>query len=561
MKYILYLLSLFLSVTLYHSKESHPFPSLDDVIHAGITRNKKGEWIISNEFNLDLIATAKYTVGLEIIGWDLLAVKTNKNYPDDLQAEAAGRLEGYLTRRRIWNHWRNLNQKTWDGKSMNESAKVFFLKQEEYIVEMFNSKPNDPVYANAYYLLRQLIGLRDAYNEYVSEEMRIDPIEFHTMTSFGDLLDIVNFGPDRRPDFFNWSLEQLEMYTTRNNHCSALFKVKEDFSDLFFGHNSWFEYSAMTRIFKEYNFNFNLPAIKSRHVLFSSYPANLASNDDFYITSQDLAVIETTNTFYDNNLYDLLTPRSLLTWQRAMISNRLSSTSKEWVQTFARENSGTYNNMFMALDMKKVNLTSGKIDDEAMFIIEQIPGTTEINDVTEYLKYGYWPSYNAVFSKKISKLSKIDEMIEKKPKIRDIIDYQSAARAIIFRRDQSEANNKEGFQKLIRYNDYLNDPASKKSPTLSISARGDLKSYCGGAYDAKMSSVRKAKGKNKTISIIAGPTYENDIPVFKWSDSEKCKNDPRYGLPEVAKFEWYDYHNEFYDEVVYENSEVMKFLE
>jgi hypothetical protein len=73
--------------------------------------------------------------------------------------------------------------------------------------------------------------------------------------------------------------------------------------------------------------------------------------------------------------------------------------------------------------------------------------------------------------------------------------------------------------------------------------------------------VSKAKGKNKTITIIAGPTYENDLPVFKWSDSEICKNDPRFGLPEEAKFEWFDYHNEFYDEFIYENPKIMKFLE
>jgi len=142
-----------------------------------------------------------------------------------------------------------------------------------------------------------------------------------------------------------------------------------------------------------------------------------------------------------------------------------------------------------------------------------------------------------------------------------MIDYHSAARAIIFRRDQGLANSKEGFQQLIRYNDYLNDPVSKNTPTLSISSRGDLKNYCGGAYDAKMSSVSKAKGRNKTISIVSGPTYENDLPVFNWSNSEVCKNDPKFGLPEEPKFEWYEYQSEFYDEIIYHGKEYLNFLE
>ena len=563
MKGLLYHVTTFMLICLNFLKSSQSFHSGADVVYASIHKNESNEWIIENTFNNDRIAAAKYTVGLEKIGWDLLAVKTNKNFPDDLQAEAAGRLEGYLTRERIWNHWRNLNLKTWEGKNMEESSREFFKLQEEYILELYNSNPQDPINANAYYLLRQLNGLRDSYNFYVKDEMKIDDIEFHTITSFGDLFDIKNYNPNNRPDFFNLSLEELELYTTRNNHCSALFKLKEDLSDLFFGHNSWFEYSAMTRIFKEYSFNFNHPSIKSRHILFSSYPGNLGSNDDFYITSQDLAVIETTNTLYDDGLFDLITPRCLLTWQRAMIANRMSSTSKEWVGNFSKRNSGTYNNMFMALDMKKIDLENGIIGNEAMFIIEQIPGTTDINDVTEYLKYGYWPSFNAVFSRKISKLSKIDEMIEKKPSMRDIIDYNTAARAIIFRRDHSKANSKESFQQLIRYNDYLNDPASKGIPTLSISARGDLKNYCGGAYDAKMSSVKNAKGKNKVISIVAGPSLGNNLPEFNWSNSEICKDDPKYGLPEQPKFDWFEYRNEFYDESIYQfdNPELMKFLE
>ena len=34
-------------------------------------------------------------------GWDKLAITTNSQFNDDLQAEAAGRLEGYLSKDRI----------------------------------------------------------------------------------------------------------------------------------------------------------------------------------------------------------------------------------------------------------------------------------------------------------------------------------------------------------------------------------------------------------------------------------------------------------------------------
>ena len=117
-----------------------------------------------------------------------------------------------------------------------------------------------------------------------------------------------------------------------------------DYSDVWFGHNTWTSFASMTRIFKEYKFKTNNKSEKALTIAMSSYPGAINSIDDFYITSQDLFVTETTNSIFNNSLYDLLSPESLLVWQRVMVANRLSTTGKEWVEIFARYNSGTYNN-------------------------------------------------------------------------------------------------------------------------------------------------------------------------------------------------------------------------
>jgi hypothetical protein len=525
-----------------------------DTIMCSIKLNPDGSWSYyegifdPNNF----IASAKYTVGLEKIGWDLLAITTNINYEDELQAEAAGRLEGYLTKDRIWNHYRNLRAKLWNNTNLPENVNSFLTDQEAYIQEIYNKNKTNGVSANAYYLLRQFKGLIEAYNQN-NTARNIDYIEFHIMSSFGDLFDIIYYNNTNIPDFFSWSLDKIESHILTSNHCSALFKVKADLSDLFFGHNSWFYYSSMTRIFKEYYFNFKHESIKSRHTIFSSYPATLASTDDFYITSQDLVVIETTNSMFNSELFSKLTPRSLLTWQRAMIANRISTSSKEWTENFAKENSGTYNNQFMSLDMKKVNISTQIISDEAMFIVEQIPGYTDINDVTTYLKYGYWPSYNTPFSNKIKELSNITDMIEKNKDLIHTLDYNSCARANIFRRDQGNVNTIYDFMKMIRYNQFSSDPFSMGNPTLSIAARGDLdsnKNHCLGAYDGKVSSLSMAKGKDKFIYIIQGPSND-DQPVFSFKNSLKCKDDPSFGLDNEFKYGWWRYKNQFTDKLIY----------
>jgi hypothetical protein len=40
----------------------------------------------------------------------------------------------------------------------------------------------------------------------------------------------------------------------------------------------------------------------------------------------------------------VLTPRSVLSWQRVRSANLLASSGAQWVELFKRHNSGTYNN-------------------------------------------------------------------------------------------------------------------------------------------------------------------------------------------------------------------------
>ena len=43
--------------------------------------------------------------------------------------------------------------------------------------------------------------------------------------------------------------------------------------------------------------------------------------------------------------YKLITPKGgLMSWVRVMVANYLTSSGKEWSDTFSRENGGTYNN-------------------------------------------------------------------------------------------------------------------------------------------------------------------------------------------------------------------------
>ena len=491
------------------------------------------------------IATAFYKDTLSETGWDFLSITTNNFFDDKIQAEAAGRLEGSLTKNRIFTHYNNMLSSS--GKLKNDTYE-FFKRQEEFLLSKKNEYKDNSILFNAYLLYLQFNGLREQYNAEVDDNMKIDNIEFNVMNSFGDIFDID--AKYNRPNFDEMTKEEIYDYFLFNNHCSALFKIKDDLSDIFFGHNSWFNYNMMTRIFKEYNLNFNDRSIHSHNVMFSSYPGAIVSNDDFYLTSKGLIVIETTNTNYNTSSYDLITAESLLCWQRVQISNRMAKTAKDWTQIFSQFNSGTYNNQYMVLDTKGVEFGNyTKIEDNSLMIIEQMPGMVEINDVTDYLKFGYWPSYNVPFGKNISKNANITETIKSNPKRKMELysEYDSCSRAKIMRRDQNNVTDIESMKYFMQYNDYKNDPFSDKKPTESIAARGDIREEnpgCFGAYDTKLGSVKELKeNKIKTIYLYSGATKQ--VTPYLNFKSKGCEKISHEGIPDEPDFSWTTFNNNF----------------
>ena len=508
--------------------------------------------IVYNDFRDEdiYVATAYYTDSLLEVGWDKLAITTNSIFSDEIQAEAAGRLEGELTKYRIYDHYLNIVE----DFPTNDKVSEFLEKQESFVFDsMKKNGKNDPMLYNAYLIKIQYNAIMEQYNISIGDDQKkLTKYDFHIMNYVAELPDIYDkFSVEEKgeTDYFKMTKEDLEENFLKRTHCSSLFKSKNDLSEIFFGHNTWNTYYSTIRIIKEYNLNYNNQWVRSKNIIFTSYPATMSSLDDFYLSSHGLVTIETTNIFYNDTLYKEIVPESLFTCERVMISNRISNSSKEWVDNFVKYNSGTYNNQFMVLDKNKVNLVNRSIENDAFYIVEQLPGFTKSNNVTDFLKFGYWSSYNVPFDKEIYKRSLIQEMIDSNPSAAQTIDYDNCARTKIFRREQSTVDNLEGFKTLMRYNKYKTDPYSENNPSNSISARSDLRGYCSGAYDSKVGVLSDFSNGRVKFHLIGGPTWseEDGIEPFSWENavSEKCKNHVHNSIPDTFKFEWIEYENEF----------------
>jgi hypothetical protein len=315
----------------------------------------------------------------------------------------------------------------------------------------------------------------------------------------------------------------------------------------------------MLRVVKHYDLPY--ANAQAKEAMSSGYFGTLSSTDDFFLLSNHLVVQETTNGVFNKTLLAQITPKSVLTWVRSLVANKIATGGKSWTDAFAVENSGTINNQWHVVDYNL--FTPGKpLKPNTFWILEQLPTMTQAADMTHTLALGYWPSYNKAFFPAVSALSGQDDMVTK---FGNDQSYELAIRAKIFRRDHGKVTSREALRKLMRYNKWQTDPYSEGDACGgSLACRGThpsanydmLSSYapsiilaCSlshvagdllkpmmdlGNIDAKFVSYHDVFAMR--FEAISGPTHD-DQPVFEW-DSKRANLAPHYGQPSRFDFGW-----------------------
>ncbi|OQR73063.1 putative phospholipase B 2-like [Tropilaelaps mercedesae] len=132
-----------------------------------------------------------------------------------------------------------------------------------------------------------------------------------------------------------------------HSSCSLMIALTKGNADLLAGHGTWTGYNTMLRIQKKFTFEYHKTfdsseLIPGNGVAFSSYPGRLISGDDFYVLSSGLVVSETTIENNNRSLYAHTASRgTVFSWVRNLVANRLASSSSEWAEVYAYNNSGT----------------------------------------------------------------------------------------------------------------------------------------------------------------------------------------------------------------------------
>eukprot|EP00933_Yihiella_yeosuensis_P021248 TRINITY_DN16861_c0_g1_i1.p1 TRINITY_DN16861_c0_g1~~TRINITY_DN16861_c0_g1_i1.p1 ORF type:complete len:581 (-),score=106.92 TRINITY_DN16861_c0_g1_i1:191-1861(-) len=508
----------------------------------------KGEFQISpGKPSKDSVAWGTFQDGLQKTGWGILNVRASGQFSDELQHEAAGVVEGFLTAKHIHTAYLNAVGYVFHGNVSRPS--VQFLKdQVSWAWKQVKANPDDNFWVHVGAILAQLRGLEQGYALASTKNSSLPKLEdsaFLILNGVGDLFQIMPAVDEHwRRDFDAMSSKQLRTFVKTTGMCSALIKVPGDFEDLFMAHSSWFSYGDTDRIFKHYHFEFHA-ATGANRISFSSYPGYLESLDDFYMMDSGLGMVQTSNNLLNNTLLKLIKPESLLAWQRVRAASAIAKTGKEWYEAFKKHASGTYVNQYMVVDFKLFKPRTA-LKDGTLWVTEEMPGLVVGADQTDTLSRGYWPSYNVPYYPEIYKGSGyVDDRLGPDGQ------YELAPRAKIFRRDQSSVVDMASFKRIMRYANYTDPYAKDEHGNVDYSAaicmRGDLgkngEGFAGGCYDTKVTSYnngfweRKAEIVNGPSSTSSDGTHgKSENPPFEWRANDA--NTPHFGLPEKYDFDF-----------------------
>ncbi|KAH0573132.1 Phospholipase B [Spironucleus salmonicida] len=486
-----------------------------------------------NAFNDNIGVILDVDLELNSTGWMTFKSNSNPELPARYQSYYVGYAEGKLFQHHIWNH--HMNVKDWFLHSylpfpdFPEELNTFFRQNLAWTRSNIGKFARDRFWKEVGNTMYHFDGMVLGYQQACSKAEYMSELDLYIYVSSGDLLDVVEFAlPTMRPNWKNMTQEMKETWAQMRDHCSGLVRVSND--TIYLSQTAWFFYGSMTRVWKEYEFNYSSSAASK--ISFSSYPGFSYSFDDFYATDSGIMFFETTNNIYNTDLYNLCSPKSVLTWIRSQVAGRAAKTAPDFIQLIRRFNSGTYNNQWVVVDLNKFK---EKAEKDVMWVLEQVPGRTAAYDGTEQLlKDGYFGSFNIPSLKNVRKVSGYEPMAEADPSD----DYDATPRNLIFQRDAPKVDSLEKMQHLMRYNDYLHDALSldmqgNPEPGFAISSRYDQRpgdrAKCFGGFDNKIGMFNRRTGEYLAL-IVSSPTNQTEsAPLWAFKGDMYC---PRRGLPD-----------------------------
>ena len=497
------------------------------------------------------IVSGFFNDSIDAVGWYQLHITGVEGADPHQMMRCAGAVEGFLTHKRMYQHFRMINDiNGWNiSEGYPEGLTTFLTKNMQYVKESVDAYVESEFWQGVGLIYEQFQGLYEGYNlspVKEQDEKNLTELDLWMMQSEGDLDDLLNI-PELVATEISGPTRMMQKVTP-GEHCSGLVRLLPDFSDIYFAHDSWSDFRELHGQLKEYNLP--VPQFKAHRLTMSTRIGKLASYDDFYISDQGLFVLETTINNFNEDLYKNVKPQSLMTWLRAVHAMWTTDNGKDWTETFIKHNSGTYNNQYLVVDSKKLEVGKEPKQD-LLWIIEQYPGVYMSKDITDVLvQKGFFPSFNTPWFEELYNLAGYPEHVASWGDTGNYWTYNTSARFYIFERDVPRIKNFDDFKAFMRYNNWKRDIYSNGDPGQQIMSRYDQRPKYGnpllpprlfGGLDSKCLKLKEAVWKLK-FHAFASPTFDekNGIPVFEFPDDENYYK----GLPKRWEFDWITFESD-----------------
>lgn len=405
------------------------------------------------------VARAYYKPDMSKNGWAVLEIETQPEYPDWVQAHAAGLLEGSLTWQIIYWHWQNTVEKACEGREdFCDAVREILETNNNIIKEKADAFENIDSFWHQVKLFYSQLGGMEVGWHYAVDRSRQDYDIIHE-----DFL-WMNVVCDLK-DFELKMNATIEADPKRIPLSMALLKLLPNTTlDFLLAHASSAFYSAMLRIQKHYSFSFHMTGqqnselVPGRVLKFTSYPGAVHSQDDFYqisgekfnhtATSKNITVAGCAIKNLNRKLWNSVDiTNEVLMGPRVLAANRLSKNGEEWARHLEHNNSGTGNKQWLVLESSNKTLS--------LWVVEQMPGLIHAEDQTQTLnKLNYWVSYGVPYYQDIKILSTNYEELNK-PATKNPVEK-------ILKAGQKNVTDLDSLIKLLR------------SPDLTLIGRSDL---------------------------------------------------------------------------------------
>lgn len=446
------------------------------------------------------VARAHFRMDVDTTGWSLLEVETDGSYPDEVQAYAAGIVEGALTWYLIHTHLENTIREKCENKplekqcnKLRDSLDKSVDRWKTYAAERSSI---DPFWHQVSLYYTQISGISTGWKHGVERSMSEYDTDISDLYWLNSLTEVIELQQK-----LNISLED-PMLTTLPDLSSAFVRITNETSTdgvptkkLYLAQNMAGSYSSMTRILKRYKLNYHLTSkdtnvVPGTSVDFSGYPGSITSQDEFYIIKgkeHRIAVTGTSLRNYNSKLWkEVNITEQVPAGPRIFAANHLAANVSSWGRTLASSNSGTASKQWLLVDFNKFNqqnefalpnkvhmprhfrnefVSESTITNDIkhtvyrtynghgkglLMLIEQVPGRTHSADLTDiFLEQGYWAIYGLPFFKDVAELTHITKMEEK---YGNLFSETESPRAVMFKNGYKNATSLESIIKLMRQN-------------------------------------------------------------------------------------------------------------